>query len=102
MSRTRLRQIAHLEKLAEPYFQQRRRAEQEWEGTLSGAVAHAAGLVFLIRYGDPKIGEPLSCAWERCTSTPVWKEYCDHWEAMELAVIMQRFERFSLLPTAFA
>ena len=50
----------------------------------SGAAAHAAVLTFVIRYGDPKIGEPLSCAWERFISTDVWKEHCDKLEAMEL------------------
>ena len=94
MSRTRLRQIAHLEKLAQPYFKQRRRAEQEWEGTLPGAAAHAAGLAFLIRYGDPKIGEPLSCAWDRFVSTPVWKEYCDNWEAMELEQLGDEWKEY--------
>jgi hypothetical protein len=49
-----------------------------------GAASHAAVLAFLIRYGEPKIGEPLSCAWERFINTHVWKECCDKWDAMEL------------------
>jgi hypothetical protein len=32
--------------------------------------------------GNPNIGEPLSCAWERFTKTEVWEEYCDKWKAM--------------------
>ena len=44
-------------------------------------------LAFLIHYGNPSIGEPLSCAWERLINTQFWKEYSDKWEAMELAHI---------------
>ena len=84
MSRTRLRQIARLEELAQPYIERRRQIEKEWQWIPRGAAAHAAVLAFVIRYGDPKIGEPLSCAWERFISTDVWKEHCDKLEAMEL------------------
>ena len=84
MSRTRLRQIARLEELAQPYIERRRQIEKEWQSIPPGAAAHAAVLAFVIRYGDPKIGEPLSCAWERFISTDVWKEHCDKLEAMEL------------------
>ena len=69
--------MARLEKLAQPYLKGRRRAEQEWKGTLQGAAAHAAVLAFLIRYGDPKIGEPLSSACQRCRESDAWKECCD-------------------------
>jgi hypothetical protein len=27
----------------------------------------------LILYGDPKVGEPLTCAWQRCLESNVWK-----------------------------
>ena len=84
MSQFRFRQIARVEELAQPYIKRRRQIEKEWQGTIRVAADHAAILAFLIRYGDPKIGEPLSCAWERCINTHVWKEYCDNWEAMEL------------------
>ena len=30
------------------------------------AMAHAINLGFIISYGGPKIGEPLSSAWQRC------------------------------------
>ncbi len=94
MSQTRFRQVARLEKLAQPYLKGRRHAEQEWEGTLRGAAANAAVLAFLIRYGDPRIGEPLSCAWERFISTQVWKEYCDRWEAMELEQLGDEWKEY--------
>ena len=84
MSRTRFRQIAHLEKLAKPYLDVVRQTEREWAFTFIGAAKNAAYLAFLIRYGKPKIGEPLSCAWERVTNTKVWKEYSDKWEARAL------------------
>jgi hypothetical protein len=82
MSQVRFRQIARLEKLAEPYLKRRRQNEEEWQRTIRGAVSNAAVLAFLIRYGDPKIGEPLSCAWERFTNTHVWKEFCDNGKAL--------------------
>jgi hypothetical protein len=84
MSQTRFRQIARLEKLAQPYFQRKQQIEKEWQAIPRGAARHAAILAFVIRYGDPKIGEPLSCAWERFINTDVWKECCDKWEAMQL------------------
>jgi hypothetical protein len=84
MSQTRFRRIARLEKLARPYIQRKQQIEKEWQSIPNHAAEHAAVLAFVIRYGDPKIGEPLSCAWERFINTHVWKEYCDKWEAMEL------------------
>src|ERR1700722_15167681 len=84
MNQTRFRQIARLEKLAQPYIQRKQQIEKEWQRTRQGAAANAAVLAFVIRYGDPQIGEPLSRAWERFISTDVWKEHCDKLEAMEL------------------
>jgi hypothetical protein len=80
MSQVRFRQIARLEKLVQPYLKRTRQIEEEWQRTIRGAVSNAAVLAFIIRYGDPKIGEPLSCAWERFTNTDVWKECCDNWD----------------------
>ena len=34
------------------------------------ALAHAVNLSVLIAYGDPKIDEPLSSAWQRCGNNP--------------------------------
>src|ERR1700730_4029770 len=84
MNQTRFRQIARLEKLAQPYIQRKQQIEKEWQGTRQGAAANAAVLAFVIRYGDPQIGEPLSRAWERFINSHVWTECCDNWEAMEL------------------
>ena len=84
MSRARYRQIARLEKLAQPYIQRQQQIEQERRLIPHDAASHAAILAFVIRYGDPEIGEPLSCAWERFINTHVWKECCDKWDAMEL------------------
>jgi hypothetical protein len=77
MSQTRFRQIARLEKLAQPYMQRKLQSENEWQWTLQGAVANAAILGFLIRYGNPIIDEPLSCACQRCSESSAWKECCD-------------------------
>jgi hypothetical protein len=94
MSRTRFRQIARLEKLAQPYLRAGRKTEEEWQSTIRGAAANAAILAFLIRYGNPNIGEPLSCAWERFTNTQVWREYCAKWETMALEQIGDQWKEY--------
>jgi hypothetical protein len=76
MRQTRIRQVARLEKLAQPYLKQKRQDDREWEHTIRGAVQHAAVLAFLIRYGDPRDDEPLSSACERCASSTAWNECC--------------------------
>jgi hypothetical protein len=75
MSRGRLRQIARLEQRALPYIarQQRERDEtrakaREWSFIV------AANLALLLLYGDPKISEPLTDAWQRCLQSEGWKE----------------------------
>ena len=83
MSQNRFRRIARLELAARPYIGMRDRIQDQSESTRLGAVAHAAVLAFLIRYGDPKIGEPLSCAWQRFEDTDVWKQYCDKWKELK-------------------
>jgi hypothetical protein len=84
MSQARFRQIARLERLAQPYIQRKQQIEQKWRLIPQHAASHAVILAFIIRYGDPKVGEPLSCAWERFINGPVWNECCNKWEAMEL------------------
>jgi hypothetical protein len=76
MSAIRFRQIARLEKLAQPYLEWKSGIERECQYTLHGTAAHAAVLAFLIRYGNPQIDEPLSCATERCAESAAWKECC--------------------------
>jgi hypothetical protein len=77
MSQGRFRQVARLEKLLQPYIKRRQQIEQEWRALHSHAANHAAILAFLIRYGNPTIDEPLSCAWQRCSEASVWIE-CWH------------------------
>lgn len=74
MSTTRLRRIARLERLAEPYLKWKSGIEKEWQRTLVGAAEHAAVLAFLIRYGNPQLDEPLECAIQRCGEAAAWKE----------------------------
>jgi hypothetical protein len=76
MDEIRSRQIARLEKLAQPYIARRRQTEDEWRQTRQGAAAHAAVLAFLIRYGNATIDEPLSSAWKRCGESSAWTECC--------------------------
>ena len=84
MSQTRFRRIARLEKLAQPYIRRKQQIEEERRSIPLYAASHAAILAFVIRYGDPKIEEPLSCAWERFIDGPVWNECRNKWDAMEL------------------
>jgi hypothetical protein len=81
MMPVRLRQIVRLEKLAQPYIERRQQAEKQWQLTRVGAAAHAAILAFLIRYGNPTIDEPLSCAWQRCSDSSAWKECSDRFKS---------------------
>jgi hypothetical protein len=83
MSQTRFRQIARLENAARRYIGMTNRIQDQWENTRVGAAGHAAILAFLIRYGDPRAGEPLSCAWQRFKDTDVWKQYCDKWNELK-------------------
>jgi len=69
-----MRQIARLQRLAEPYLKQKEQDDRKWELTIRGAVQHAAVLAFLIRYGDPRLDESLSSACERCAASTAWKE----------------------------
>lgn len=84
MNQNRFRQIARLENEARPYIEMKNRIQHQWEMTRVGAVGHAASLAFLIRYGDPRVGEPLSCAWQRFMDTEVWKQHCDKWNELEI------------------
>ena len=63
-----------MEKQAKPYLEVVHRSELEWQSTLREIVAHAAVLTFLIRYGNPNIGEPLSNACRRVSESDAWKE----------------------------
>src|SRR5579872_6339818 len=74
MTQVRLRQIARLEKLAQPYIERRRQTEEQWQVLRSHAASHAAVFAFLIRYGNPTIDEPLSYAWQRCSQATPWIE----------------------------
>jgi hypothetical protein len=54
----------------------------EWKLTVYGAANHAAVLAFLIRYGNPRIDEPLSRACERCAYSAAWKDCCDEFKSL--------------------
>ena len=56
----RIRQIVRLQKLAQPFLKRKHDENLEWMWTVYGAANHAAVLAFLIRYGNPRIDEPLS------------------------------------------
>src|SRR6516164_7142800 len=77
MNQIRSRQIARLEKRAVPFIKQRESLAQQLRKLHRGAVAHAAVLAFVMRYGNPQIGEPLSEACQRVTESEVWKSCCE-------------------------
>jgi hypothetical protein len=74
MSQTRFRQVARLEKLAQPYIKRR---QESWAKSLAflrkEAFIGVANLSLLILYGEPKIDEPLLNAWERCRESAEWR-----------------------------
>jgi hypothetical protein len=76
MLQSRLRQIVRLEKLAEPYLERMRQVEEEVQLIYPGAAAHAAIVAFLVRYGEPRLSEPLSTACQRISESDAWKTCC--------------------------
>jgi hypothetical protein len=77
MNQIRFRQIARLEKRALPYIKQRDGIAQQLRNLHRGAVAHAAVLAFVMRYGNPQMGEPLSEACRRVAESEAWKACCE-------------------------
>jgi hypothetical protein len=94
MSQARFRQIARLERLARPYLNQRQHIEKEWQKILWAVAAHAAILAFLLRYGDPKMGEPLSDACQRFHDSSAWKECCERFPVS----LLDRKKEYSFEP----
>jgi hypothetical protein len=76
MNQIRSRQIARLEKRAVPYIKQRDGIAEQWQELRRGAVAHATVLALLVRYGNPRLGEPLSCAGGRVAKSEFWGLFC--------------------------
>lgn len=77
MTRARFRQTARLERLAEAKLSPKTKenvASQLEESVRNHAATRIANLSALILYGDPKIDEPLSFAWERCLESAEWQK----------------------------
>lgn len=71
MTLARQRQLARLEKLAEPHIERIRQAKAHHyaktaEKVFNSSLVHAANLSLIMLYGKPQIDEPLSKAWQRC------------------------------------
>jgi hypothetical protein len=77
MNQIRFRQIARLERRALPCIKQREGMAKRLLKIRDGAVGHATVLAFLIRYGNPQIGEPLSQACRRVAESEAWKSCCE-------------------------
>jgi hypothetical protein len=73
-SERRFRQIARLERLAQPYFELGKQARAIWTDVRRRAAANAAGLAFVIHYGRPVMGEPLEEAFNRVAASDAWKK----------------------------
>jgi hypothetical protein len=57
--------------MSELYIERLRQCNDLADAVLAEkALAHAVNLSVLIVYGDPKIDEPLSSAWQRCGNNP--------------------------------
>ena len=68
MIQARRQRLARLEKM---YIERVRQFNDLADAVLAEqALAHAVNLSVLIVYGDPKIDEPLSSAWQRCGNNP--------------------------------
>lgn len=76
MSRATHRQIARLEQRMKPVIARVQQLKRNERLDLVAAAGHAATLAFIIRYGTPQIGEPLSRAFERVEDSEAWKECC--------------------------
>jgi hypothetical protein len=81
MTVARRRQMARLERLAAPRIEQIRIAKEQRELEIRSQIyrdadVHAANLSLIILFGDPRIEEPLSSAWERCCKSAS-PELCD-------------------------
>ncbi len=74
MNRSRSKKVARLNKLELPYLKARTEMEERWVKMRRECVSHATILAFLIRYGNPEEGEPLSSACQRVTESQAWKD----------------------------
>lgn len=72
-----IRQLARLEREAQPYIKRMQRYKRDHRFRLRKVASHAAVLAFIVRYGRPRIEEPLWRACERCEDTNAWKECCE-------------------------
>ena len=94
MNRTRLRQIERLEKRAQPYIARRQlddeEAREKFRFYREHAFARVANLALLILYGEPRIGEPLTCAWQRCWESDALKAYFERHPEMDASPFDKR------------
>jgi hypothetical protein len=76
MSQARLRRIARLEKRALPYIARKQQQKQKAAAEArEDAFIRLANVAILLLYGNPKIGEPLTEAWQRCLQSEDWQAY---------------------------
>jgi hypothetical protein len=76
VTRARHRRLSRLERLAAPVIKRVKQADEAADQAIhAAALVHATNLAALVAHGDPKIGEPLSDAWLRCTGSNIWRDW---------------------------
>ena len=76
MRRVSLGRIHQLRLAAQDKIAMHRKIASDEAVALACAAGHAAILAFLARHGNPRVGEPLQAAMERCSKTREWKNIC--------------------------
>ncbi len=77
MMRERLRQIARLEKKLKPDIERTQRLKSQEQFIACMAASYAANVAFIVRYGAPRIDEPLWRACKRVENSEAWDKYCE-------------------------
>jgi hypothetical protein len=65
MSQAHRRRIAGIEKLGVRFSEALQWTKTQMPDPSDDAMTHATNLGFLVKYGNPKVGEPLTGAWQR-------------------------------------
>ena len=77
MMRDRLRQIERLEKKLKPDIERTQRLKSQEQFIEFLAATYAATVAFIVRYGAPRIEEPLWRACKRVENSEAWDKCCE-------------------------
>lgn len=88
MNRRQFRRLDRLEQWSVSHFQRKQKAREEQQKTITpdqvtwtrvSAFRMATAVCLLTLYGDPKIDEPLTAAWQRCIESKAWISSCERY-----------------------